>query len=148
GVQPPVLRVAADLRGNAVRGEHHDRAGRHLVYLRHEDGAAFLKRADDVRVVYDLPAYIDRGTELVQGHLDRLHSAVNSGAVAARLSEQDPPLARRHASMVGEHVLVPVRRTPATVQVLRHTERGAKITRQGTRADYQRCTGAGRRNGP
>src|SRR5205823_2296421 len=69
GVQPSTLRVAADLGGDAVRGEHHDRAGGHLVYLRHEDGTTPLKRADDMGVVYYLPAYIDRGAELVQRHL-------------------------------------------------------------------------------
>jgi hypothetical protein len=73
-----------------VRGKHHDRAGGHLVYFRYEDSAAPLKRADDMGVVYDLPAYINRGAELVQRHLDRLHRAVDPGAIAARLGEQNP----------------------------------------------------------
>ena len=101
-MQPPALRVPVDLRCHAVRGEHHDRAAWNLVYFRHENRAALLKSADDVRVVYDLPAHVHRGAELIQRHLDGLHSAVDAGAVTARLSEQDPSLARRHASMVGE----------------------------------------------
>ena len=91
GAQVPALRVAADIGGDAVRGEHHDRAGRHLVYFRHKDGATPLERAHDVGIVHDLPAHVDRGAEPVQRHLDRLHSAVDPGAVASRLGEQDPP---------------------------------------------------------
>src|SRR5271165_6044170 len=34
--------------------------------------------------------------------------------------------------------------SPATVRVLRHAAGGAKITRQGRRANQQRCNGAGR----
>jgi hypothetical protein len=39
-VQAAALRVEADLRGDAVRREHHDRAGRHLVDLHDKYGAA------------------------------------------------------------------------------------------------------------
>src|SRR6266516_1778171 len=115
GAQPADLRVAADLGGDAMRGEHHDCAGRHLVYFRHEDGATPLKRADDMGIVYDLSAYIDRGAELVHRQLDRLYSAVDPGALAARLGEQNPALARRHESMVGEYVLVLAMPTPRHV---------------------------------
>jgi hypothetical protein len=90
--QPPLFRGAAHLGSDAVRGEDHDRAGRHLVHLRDEDRTALFQRADHVRVVHDLPADVDRRAELVQGQLDRLHGPVDAGAVAARPGEQDPPL--------------------------------------------------------
>jgi hypothetical protein len=89
GAQAAAFRVEADLGGDAVRGEHHDRAGRHLVDLRDEDRAALFERADHVRVVHDLSAHVDRRPELVQGHLDGLYGPVHARAVAARLGEQD-----------------------------------------------------------
>src|SRR5271165_4499846 len=46
--------------------------------------------------------------------------------------------------MVGEYVPERGRPIPATVRVLRHAAGGAKITRQGRRANQQRCNGAGR----
>jgi hypothetical protein len=42
---PRRFRVQPDLGRDAVRGEHDDRAGRHLVDLRHEDRAALFQRA-------------------------------------------------------------------------------------------------------
>ncbi len=94
-VQPAAFGVEADFGGDAVRGENHDRAGRHLVHLCDEDRATLFQRADHVGVVHDLPADVDRRAELVQGQLDRLHGPVDAGAVAARLGEQDPPLGDR-----------------------------------------------------
>jgi hypothetical protein len=90
--QAAALRVEADLRCDAVCGEHHDRAGRHLVDLRDKDSTSPLQRADDVRVVHDLPAHVHRRPELVQRHLDGLHGPVDPCAVAARLGEQDPSM--------------------------------------------------------
>ena len=94
-MQPAAFGVEADFGGDAVRGENHDRAGRHLVHLCDEDRATLFQRADHVGVVHDLPADVDRRAELVQGQLDRLHGPVDAGAVAARLGEQDPPLGDR-----------------------------------------------------
>jgi hypothetical protein len=84
--------VEADFGSDAVRGEDHHRAGRHLVDLGDEDRTALLQRADHVGVVHDLPAHVDRRAELAQGQLHRLHGPVDAGAIAARLGEQDPSL--------------------------------------------------------
>ena len=54
------LGVAPDLGRDAVGGEDHGRARRHLVDLVDEHRAAAAQRVDDMRVVDDLLAHVDR----------------------------------------------------------------------------------------
>jgi hypothetical protein len=50
-----------DRRGNTVSRENEDRSGRGLRLVLDEDRAALFEVADDVRVVHDLLANVDRG---------------------------------------------------------------------------------------
>ena len=76
--------------GDAVRGEDHRLVGlRDFVELLDEDGALRLQAVDDVAVVDDLVADIDRRAEFLERQLDDLDGAVDAGAEAARRAEQD-----------------------------------------------------------
>ena len=81
--------VLVDRRGDAVGGEDDDRALGHLGLLLDEDRAALGQLLDHVLVVDDLLAHVDRGAVQLERALDRLHGAVDAGAVAARGGEQD-----------------------------------------------------------
>ena len=59
-----------------------------------EDGSACLEIADDVDVVDDLLAHVDRRPVVVERQLDGLHGPLHSRAVAARRGQQH---ARHHA---------------------------------------------------
>ncbi len=78
-----------DGRGDAVGGEHHDRALGHLVVVVDEDGARLGQGLHHMLVVHDLVAHVDRGAVFLQGPLDGFHGAVHACAVAARLGQQD-----------------------------------------------------------
>ena len=101
------LGLAVHLRRDAVGGEDHGLTGRDLVELLDEDRAARLEVGDDVLVVDDLLADVDRGAVEVERLLDRDDGAVDTGAVApwrrqqhgllGRLRRQD----RRHAHVGG-----------------------------------------------
>ena len=84
-----VARLRVHRGRDAVGGEHQQRALGHLVGLVDEDRAALLERLDDVPVVDDLLAHVDRRAVLLQGLLDRLDGAVDARAVAAGLGQQD-----------------------------------------------------------
>ncbi len=77
-------------RRDAVRGEHHDGALGDLVGLLDEDRPGLFQGVDDVAVVHDLVAHVDRGAVLLQGALDRLDGPVHTRAVATRLGQQHP----------------------------------------------------------
>ena len=83
GAQFAVHGLLADCGGHSVRGEHDHRAFGHLVGLVDEDRAAFGQPVDDVAVVHDLLAHVDRGAVGVQGLLDGHHGPVDARAVAA-----------------------------------------------------------------
>jgi len=51
-----------------------------------EDGALALQRVDDVAIVHDLVAHIDRLAELDQGAVDDVDRAHDAGAETAGLS--------------------------------------------------------------
>ena len=70
-------------RGDAVRRVDDRRARRHLGLLVDEDRAARLEVADDVDVVDDLLADVDRRAVVLERLLDRLDGALDPGAVAA-----------------------------------------------------------------
>ena len=72
-----------------MRGEHDGRALGYLVELLDEHRAAGLEVGDDVLVVHDLLAHVDRRAVQVQGLLDGDHRAVDAGAVAARGGQAD-----------------------------------------------------------
>ena len=80
--------LPVDLRRDAVGGEDHGRALRHLVELLDEDRAARLEVGHDVLVVDDLLADVDRGAVQVERLLDGHHRAVDAGAVAAGRGQQ------------------------------------------------------------
>ncbi len=82
--------VVVDRRGDSVGGEDDHLALRHLGLLLDEDRAALGQLLDHVLVVDDLLAHVDRGAVELERALDRLHGAVDAGAVAARGREQDP----------------------------------------------------------
>jgi hypothetical protein len=83
-----VLRRGADGRRDAVRGEDDGRAFGNLVELLDEDGAATLELGDDVLVVDDLLADVDRRAALLECELDRLDRALDTGAERPRACEQ------------------------------------------------------------
>ncbi len=86
--------------GDAVRGEDDGLAGiRDLVELLDEDRAFRLELFDDVAVVDDLVADIDRRTETLERELDDLDRPVDAGAEAPRRAEKD--VKRRTEGLAG-----------------------------------------------
>ena len=84
------LGVGVDGRRDAVGGEDGDRAlGDRVVELLDEDRPALAQLRDDVLVVDDLLAHVDRRAVQLERALDGLHGAVDAGAVAARRGEQE-----------------------------------------------------------
>ena len=71
-------------RGDAVRGVDDRGAGGNLGLLVDEDRPARLEIADDVDVVDDLLAHVDRRAVVLERLLDRLDGALDPGAIAAR----------------------------------------------------------------
>ena len=94
--RPQVSRrcVLVDRRGDAVGGEDDDLPLGHLALLLDEDRAALGELLDHVLVVDDLLADVDRRAVQLQRPLDRLHRAIDAGAVAARGCQEDPLGAR------------------------------------------------------
>ncbi len=76
--------------GDAVGGEDDHLALGHLGLLLDEDRPALGQLLDHVLVVDDLLAHVDRRAVKLERTLDRLHGAVDAGAVSARGGEQDP----------------------------------------------------------
>ena len=70
-------------RRDAVRRVDDRGAGGNLGLLVDEDRAARLEIADDVDVVDDLLAHVDRCAVVLERLLDRLDGALDPGAVAA-----------------------------------------------------------------
>ena len=73
---------------DAVGREDDRRALRHLVELVDEDGAAALEIGDDVLVVNDLLADVDRRAALLERLLDDLDRTLDARAERARRREQ------------------------------------------------------------
>ncbi len=88
GAQLRARGLLVHLGRDAVGGEHDERALGNLRVLLDEDRPARLEGADDVQVVDDLLAHVDRRAVVLEGVLDRLDGAVDACAVAARLGEQ------------------------------------------------------------
>ena len=79
---------------DAVRAEDQERALGHLGGLVDEDRALRAQLVDHVPVVHDLVAHVDRRAEARERELDDLDRAVDAGAEAARVGEQDLHRAR------------------------------------------------------
>src|SRR4029079_18977236 len=74
---------------DAVRAEDHGRAVRHFLELINEDRALRTQLVDDIAVVHDFMAHIDRRAERLERALDDLDRAVDAGTESARIGEQD-----------------------------------------------------------
>ena len=109
--QPASGGVLVHRRGDSVGGEDDHLALRHLGLLLDEDRAALGQLLDHVLVVDDLLAHVDRRAVEVEGALDRLHGAVDAGAVAAGSGQQNPlgrgGRVRCHGSRVALAVSLP-----------------------------------------
>ena len=96
-----VGRLLVHRRRDAVGAEDDDRALGHLVGLLDEDRAAPLEGGDDVLVVDDLLADVDRRAVDLQRPLDGDHRPVDAGAVPPGVGQQDASALISHAPMVG-----------------------------------------------
>ncbi len=91
-----VKHMKAALRGlllhrlaHAVRAEHQRGAGRHVGQVFDEDRALGLEVVDDIGVVHDLVAHVDRAPEFLQCAFDDLDGAIDPRAKAPRLGQND-----------------------------------------------------------
>ena len=87
--QPAAARLGRHRLGHAMRREHDQPVLGHLVQLLDEHRTQAAQLVDDVAVVDDLVADIDRRAVLAQGPLDHVDRALDPGAEAARAGEQD-----------------------------------------------------------
>jgi hypothetical protein len=74
---------------DAVGAEDDGGVVRHLVQFLHEHRAALAQVFDHEAVVHHLVADVDRGAEGLDGALDDLDGAVDAGAEAAGIGEDD-----------------------------------------------------------
>ena len=113
------LAVLAHGRGDAVGGEDADLARRDIVLVLHEDRAHPLEAADDVVVVHDLVADVDRRPVRRQQLLDDLDRPVDTSAERPRGGEQHPPAVavRAHAETLSSFFSAP--RTSARARLVR-----------------------------
>ena len=74
---------------NAVRAEDDRGAVRHLVEIVDEHRAQRAQPVDDETVVHDFVPHVDRRAEQLERPLDDVDRAVDTGAEAARIGEQD-----------------------------------------------------------
>ena len=75
---------------DSVRREDDQASGRHFVLAVDEDGAALLEVANDMRVVDDLLANIDRGAVELECLLHGLDCPLDAGAIAPGRGEDQP----------------------------------------------------------
>ncbi len=85
-----VLGRRLDGAGDAVRAEDGDAARRDLVELVDELGALGAQTLDDVAVVHDFVADIDRRAVLLERPLDDLDGALDAGAKTSWLGQHHP----------------------------------------------------------
>ena len=74
---------------HTVGRKHQGRARGHVGQFLDEDRALGLEVVDDIGVVHDLVAHIDRPAELGQRAFDDLDRAVHAGAETARFGQDD-----------------------------------------------------------
>src|SRR5581483_4624127 len=87
--KPAALAVVANGRGDAVRRQDADRTLRYLLLVVDENRAEPLEAPDDMLVVDDVVADVDRRPVLLEQPLDDLDRAVDAGAEGAGRGEQD-----------------------------------------------------------
>ena len=85
-------RLVDDRLGDSMGTEDRHRAIGNLLQVFDEDGAHSLEPLDDMSVVHDLVADIDRSAELLERPLDNLDCAHDARAKTSRLSHQDTHL--------------------------------------------------------
>lgn len=73
-----------------MSGEHDSSTFWDLIGVSDEDGSAFGQGLDDVSIVHDLLADIDRCAVVLEGTLDGDDGPVDAGTVAARRGQQHP----------------------------------------------------------
>jgi hypothetical protein len=79
-----------DGRRHTVGREDEQGAGRRLVLALDEHGATLFELSDDVCVVDDLAADVDRCPVELEGALDGLDGSLDASAVPARRGEKQP----------------------------------------------------------
>src|SRR2546429_86368 len=82
---------------HAMRAEDHRAAGRHLLELVDEHRAFRAQVLDHELVVHDLVPHVDRRAELVERALDDLDRALDPGAEAAGVGEENVHARFSHA---------------------------------------------------
>jgi len=87
--EPPGRRRLAHGGRHPVGAEDDHRAFRHLVELVHEHGALLAKGLDDVTVVDDLPAHVDRHAHDLERALHDLDGPLDARAEATRARQDD-----------------------------------------------------------
>ena len=88
-VQPPLARTPVHGGRDSVGGEDERGPFGRVPLVGDEDGALGLEVADDVRVVDDLPAHVDRRPVEPKHPLDRLDGPLDPGAVPTGRGEED-----------------------------------------------------------
>ena len=72
-----------------MRGINHTRTLRHLIQFVDEDRAFSSKVVDDIAVMHDLLAHIDRRAEGLEGNLDDIDGSHHACAEAAGLEKKN-----------------------------------------------------------
>ena len=87
----PRLVLALDVHGrrDTMRAQYDDRTLGHLGQFLDEDRPARAQLLDDVLVVHDLLAHVDRRSVEIEGLLDGDHCPVHAGAVATGGGQKD-----------------------------------------------------------
>ena len=88
-LEPARLGVGAHRLRHAVRGEDDGASRRDLVELLDEHRALLAQVVDDELVVHDLVAHVDRRAVALERLLDDGDRAIDAGAEAAGIGEQD-----------------------------------------------------------
>ena len=83
------LGFRADRLRNAVRAENDRVAGRHFLELLDEDRALLAQILDDIGVVDDFVAHVDRRAVQLDRALDDFDGPIDAGTEPARLRQQD-----------------------------------------------------------
>jgi hypothetical protein len=78
----PSLGLCVYGRAYPVGAEHHESTFRYLAQLVDEFGAAFAEPTDNMSVVDNFLAHVDRRAESLQRQLDDLNGSVDTGAIA------------------------------------------------------------------
>ena len=81
------LALLANFRRDAVRAENGARAGRHFFQFLHEDRAHFAQFIDNMLVMHDFLAHVNRRAIEIERNLHHVDRAHHAGAKTARLEK-------------------------------------------------------------